>query len=82
MKYIITEKGTVVMGNNTFHSVLSEEVRGERIVAAGHARYENGAWKVFGESIGYGIEAQPEDAEVINKAMANETVIILKQKEY
>lgn len=68
MKYIITDKGEVEIGENTFHQILAQNVEG-RVVAAGHVRFKDGKAEVYGESFGYGISAKKEDALLIGKWM-------------
>jgi len=64
-KYIITDKGEVRHGENTFHKILAEGTKG-RVVAAGHfSRGADGSIKVFGVSHGYNIDSKPEDAAVL-----------------
>lgn len=70
LKYIISDKGEVVLGKDTYHQIMAERVAG-RVVRAGHFEYiptDDGKLKVkvFGESIGYRIQSKPEDAEIIN----------------
>lgn len=63
MKYIITDKGEVNIGQEqTYHARLAEECKG-KVIAAGHyKRNEDGTYEVYGSSIGYSINAKPEDA--------------------
>lgn len=67
-KYIITDKGEVVIGENTYHHELAKHVKG-KIVGAGHVAFVgNNKPHVFGQSFGYNMKAKPEDAEVIRNA--------------
>lgn len=67
MKYIITDKNEVRVGSNTFHQILSEGCEG-KVVSAGHCeKGENGKYRVWGSSIGYGIDSKPEDALLLDK---------------
>jgi hypothetical protein len=64
MKYIITDKNEAKVGG-AFHQDMGDECEG-RVVSAGHCRQNSdGSYSVFGESIGYGIESKPEDAEML-----------------
>lgn len=66
MKYIITDKNEIRVGINTFHQILAEGCEG-RVVRAGHCfKDKEGIYSVSGESIGYNIKAQPEDAIILN----------------
>jgi len=71
MKYVITEKGSVILGNRGFHFDLAQVVAGEhdRVIAAGTCRMKNGKVEVYGGSAGYGIDAQPHDAAAIETAL-------------
>ena len=72
MKYIITDKGEVVTGGG-FHHDLARHTEGS-VVAAGHYRISEDGWRVevYGNSIGYGIVAKPEDAKLIEEALLKE----------
>lgn len=63
MKYIITDKGEVAVGKG-FHADLAHSLQG-KVVSAGHYEVENGKVRVYGASIGYEINAKPEDAQAI-----------------
>lgn len=69
MKYIITGseyEPTVILGNRN-HETLAESVCGKyrKPCSAGHFKIVNGKVEVYGGSIGYDIDAKPEDAEII-----------------
>lgn len=66
MKYIITDVGEVAIGENTYHQILAEKVRG-RVVAAGHCKLVDGKYEVYGSSFGYAIDSKPEDAIQLNR---------------
>lgn len=69
MKYIITDTDEIVMGANTYHVILKEHAKG-KVVAAGHCEMDgNTCIKVFGKSIGYGIESKPSDKDFINSRL-------------
>lgn len=64
MKYIITDQNELRLGG-AFHQDMADTCAG-RVVRAGHCvRNVDGTYTVFGESFGYGIKSQPEDAEII-----------------
>lgn len=63
-KYIITDQNEVFIGENTFHQILAKNAKG-RVIRAGHVKFIDGRAEVFGESIGYNIKSQPEDARMI-----------------
>lgn len=66
-KYIITDKNEARLGDGTYHGILADMCEG-KVVRAGHCRRdENGNYEVWGGSIQYGINAQPEDAKLLNK---------------
>ena len=67
MKYVITDQGEVALGHNTFHQILGEKCKG-KVIAAGHCRLVDTKYEVYGESIGYGIQSKPEDADFINSS--------------
>ena len=61
MKYIITDKDEVRLGGS-FHQIMAEDCEGH-VISAGHCeKNPDGTFRVFGESIGYGIKAKQEDA--------------------
>lgn len=64
MKYIITDQNEVVIGPG-YHITLAKEVKG-KVIRAGHVHFQDGLTKVSGSSVGFDIQAQPEDAEIIN----------------
>lgn len=71
MKYIITDKNEAVIGG-LFHQDMGDECEG-KVIRAGHCRKdESGNYLVFGESIGYSIASQPEDAELLKKLLNHE----------
>jgi len=64
MKYIITDKNEVKIGG-MFHQDMGDECDG-KVIRAGHcSKNEDGTYKVWGESIGYNIKAQEEDAKLL-----------------
>lgn len=65
MKYIITDKGEVKTGG-MYHQDMGDHCEG-RVISAGHYDIINGLVKVHGSSIGYGINAKPEDAIILQK---------------
>ena len=65
MKYIITDQNEVVIGPG-YHITLAKEAKGN-VIRAGHVRFQDGLAIVSGESIGFGIRSQPEDADIIDK---------------
>ena len=65
MKYIITDKNEVKIGNG-YHFELASECKG-KVIRAGHCnKLVDGKYEVFGESLGYKINSKKEDAEIIN----------------
>jgi hypothetical protein len=76
MKYVITDEDEVAIGEDTFHKILGEGLKG-RVVAAGHCDFveEDGSVKVWGGSVGYGINCRFEDAERICEARRRGLVI-------
>ena len=71
MKYIITDQNEVAVGINTYHQIIKDELKLKgRVIAAGHCEFvkETGKYRVYGESVGYGIQSKPEDADVLNSA--------------
>lgn len=71
MKYIIggDEFQPRVIIGNTMHSALAETVLGKyrKPRSAGHMKIVDGKVEVYGKSIGFGIEAKPEDAIIISR---------------
>jgi hypothetical protein len=68
MKYIITDQNEIKMGGS-FHQDMGDECKG-RVIIAGHCSMNpDGTYRVWGSSIGYGIDAQTEDAELIRKLL-------------
>lgn len=65
VKYVISDKDEVVLGYD-FHQNLARDFKG-RVISAGHCKSVDGKFEVYGESIGYGIQSKPEDAEYLNK---------------
>lgn len=66
MKYIITDKNEVRVGGG-FHHDMAETCEGS-VIRAGHCELnEDGSYRVWGESIGFRIQAKPEDADLIKK---------------
>jgi hypothetical protein len=70
MKYIITDKNEAKIGEPfTFHSTLARDCEGE-VIRAGHCeKIEDGSYRVWGESIGYSIPSQPEDAKLLQELL-------------
>lgn len=64
MKYIITDQNEVVIGPG-YHVTLAHKAKG-KVVRAGHMRWQDNLAVVSGESVGFGIHSQPEDAKIIN----------------
>ena len=65
MKYVITDQNEAGVQNGGFHFEIANKLKG-RVERAGHCkRNDDGTYEVFGESIGYGIHAQPEDAKLL-----------------
>lgn len=62
MKYIITDQDEVRVGANTFHQILAKDCKGIVIRAGECKMNEDGTFKVWGESYGYGITSIPMDA--------------------
>lgn len=67
MKYVIDKQGNIALGSlTTMHRNLLDALgSGSRIASAGHCIIRDGRITVFGESIGFGILAKPEDAATI-----------------
>ena len=63
MKYVISDQEEVNIGeNHQYHANLALDFTG-KVVAAGYCeKNSNGTYRVFGQSIGFDIESQPEDA--------------------
>lgn len=57
---------------------MALEVRG-KVIAAGHCTYDynKDMWETYGESIGYGIKSQKEDAYIINERHINNKITML-----
>lgn len=68
MKYVIDKYGNVAIGSNCYHFDLSKSVPA-LVERAGHCVIKDGKMSVFGASAGYGIDAKPEDADILNKAL-------------
>ena len=64
MKYVISDQKEVVLGND-YHQDLARGMYG-KVVRAGQYKIHDGKYEVFGESYGFGIKAQPSDAELLN----------------
>ena len=64
MKYIITDKNEVRTGG-MYHKEMGDECEGKVIRAGHYTKNKDGTYKVFGESIGYSIEAKEEDAQIL-----------------
>lgn len=77
MKYIITDIGEVIVGEDTFHEFLHKGAEGTKVVSAGHCDFmdHDGSVKVYGRSVDYRIEAKFEDAEILSKAKESGTII-------
>ena len=70
MKYVITDQNEAKIGKDIYlHSELTKELKG-KVIKAGHCRItEDFSYHVWGESIGYGIQSRPEDADILNKLL-------------
>lgn len=67
MKYIITDKGEARTSIVGYHADMADECDG-KVVRAGHCRKKvDGNYEVWGSSIGFGINSDPEDAELLKK---------------
>lgn len=68
MKYVISDKGEVNIGREgQYHADLARNFEGA-VIAAGHCNQnDDGTWRVFGSSVGFRIESEPKDAEILNK---------------
>lgn len=69
MKYIITDKKEIVIGN-MFHPELAMNCLG-KVISAGRIKIEKGKLKVFGKSNSYDIDSKPEDIEIIIKELTS-----------
>ena len=65
MKYIITDKGEVRTGG-AYHMDMADDCEG-RVIAAGHYTVTDGRVYVWGESIGYRIQAKADDRIALRK---------------
>lgn len=67
MKYVISDKGEVNIGeNHQYHMNLAKDFKG-KVVAAGYCeKTPDNTYRVFGQSIGFDMMAQPEDATILN----------------
>ena len=64
MKYIITDKNEARVGRG-YHADLARGCEG-KVIRAGHCDIlSDGSYKVWGESIGYGIKSKTEDAALL-----------------
>lgn len=76
MKYVIDTNGTVVLGgpsSRIFHRDLFNVLGPEsRIAGAGHCVIQNGRVIVSQGSVGFGIDAKPQDAEWIEAYLGME----------
>lgn len=73
MKYVITDRGEVEVGmEHEYHRELAGRCEGW-VIAAGHYkvvdRFAEQKVEVYGESIGFGIAAKPEDANALEKML-------------
>ena len=65
MKYVISDRNEINIGPG-YHSELARDFEG-KVVRAGHCeKLADGKYKVWGESIGYGIGAMSEDAKILS----------------
>lgn len=70
MKYIITDKNEIKIGPDyTFHHNLAKDFKGNVVSAGLCEKKEDGTFRVFGESFGFGISSKPEDANILNEHM-------------
>lgn len=68
MKYVITDKHEAKVGG-AFHQDMGDKCVG-KVIRAGHCeKKEDGSYRVWGKSIGYGINSKPEDAEILKKLL-------------
>ena len=68
MKYIITDKNEARVGGE-YHQVMGDTCEG-KVVRAGHCeKLHDGTYRVWGESIGYMINAQQEDADLLQELL-------------
>lgn len=65
MKYVISDEDEVNIGHG-YHFELAENFTG-KVIAAGHCKLNDDGktYTVYGRSIGYGISAKEEDAEML-----------------
>lgn len=69
MKYIITDKNEIGIGENTYHQSIYQNFNFEgKVVRAGHCEKVGSRYKVWGSSIGYNINSKQEDADILNKS--------------
>lgn len=74
MKYVISDKGEVNIGN-MMHASLAENFEG-KVISAGHCeRKEDGTYHVFGSSIGYSMYSKPQDATILNDYQSKQVAI-------
>jgi hypothetical protein len=73
MKYIIAENkngGLVAKVGGMYHSDMHTIEMG-MLVGAGYCeRNEDGTYRVWGESLGYGIKSKPEDAKLLKELLS------------
>ena len=55
---------------NCYHAVLAQGTAG-RVIGAGHMRIVKGQVEVFGESVGYEIQATEKDREILQNYLIN-----------
>jgi hypothetical protein len=65
MKYVITDKDEVVVGND-YHRELARGLEGN-VIRAGECERLKDGWTVYGKSIGYRISALNSDRDILNK---------------
>jgi len=72
MKYIITDRDEAVVGTG-FHADLAKLCKG-KVIRAGHCnRRTDGTFDVSGWSVGFDIDAKPEDAEILKRLIGPAT---------
>lgn len=72
MKYVITDDHKVgLIHERALHADLAEGLYGQ-VTGAGYMRVENGRVKVWGNSIGYGINAKDSDVPILEAALGIE----------